>query len=254
MNESEQFTFLPSWESEILFMLDGSEGLVISSNLLNISSLQFSKRFCWISGLTTGPVVVQFKRLHTISIVLTPIAIKALFNIPAFALNNKAVEALDIGSDLGVDETALNSFPDFLSRARYLENKILHAVNESNELWKALSIASLVTKLAKSNYTSSSADIETLLGYSRTQSFRLFNDWFGLSINRFQKLMRFRETIDALHARHRPLTQLSYELGYFDQSHFIRSFKSYTGISPKQYLRLKPELPGILSMEQPYNY
>jgi AraC-like DNA-binding protein len=32
------------------------------------------------------------------------------------------------------------------------------------------------------------------------------------------------------------LTSIAYECGYFDQSHFIREFKSFTGIAPSDFL------------------
>jgi AraC-like DNA-binding protein len=31
------------------------------------------------------------------------------------------------------------------------------------------------------------------------------------------------------------LTSLAYENGYFDQTHFIKDFKEFTGVSPSQF-------------------
>ena len=31
------------------------------------------------------------------------------------------------------------------------------------------------------------------------------------------------------------LTELAYDNGYFDQSHFIHDFRSMTGLTPKQF-------------------
>ncbi|WP_084498367.1 helix-turn-helix domain-containing protein [Pedobacter sp. V48] len=38
------------------------------------------------------------------------------------------------------------------------------------------------------------------------------------------------------------LTEVSFDLGYSDQSHFIRSFKEFTNLTPKEYITkwLKP--------------
>ena len=35
--------------------------------------------------------------------------------------------------------------------------------------------------------------------------------------------------------RESSLTSIAYDCGYFDQSHFIREFKSFTGIAPSEY-------------------
>jgi AraC-like DNA-binding protein len=35
------------------------------------------------------------------------------------------------------------------------------------------------------------------------------------------------------------MTRLGLEAGYFDQSHFIKDFKSFTGVTPEQYFRRK---------------
>jgi AraC-like DNA-binding protein len=33
------------------------------------------------------------------------------------------------------------------------------------------------------------------------------------------------------------LTSIAYGCGYFDQSHFIKEFKSFTGLTPSAYLK-----------------
>jgi AraC-like DNA-binding protein len=68
---------------------------------------------------------------------------------------------------------------------------------------------------------------------------RLFNEYVGVTpkwvINRY----RLHEALERLHAG-APVnwTDLALELGYFDQSHFIRDFRSLVGYSPVQYARI----------------
>ena len=38
-----------------------------------------------------------------------------------------------------------------------------------------------------------------------------------------------------LSERHRPLSQIAAEAGFADQSHFTRTFKRFTGLTPRQY-------------------
>jgi AraC-like DNA-binding protein len=61
----------------------------------------------------------------------------------------------------------------------------------------------------------------------------LFRQKVGLSPKEFIRLNRIRKALN--HTNTENLTSLAYELGYFDQSHFIHEFKSCFGLTPKQY-------------------
>jgi AraC-like DNA-binding protein len=43
----------------------------------------------------------------------------------------------------------------------------------------------------------------------------------------------------------RNLTSLAYENGYYDQAHFIRDFKEFTGVSPKYFFADDLRLSGL---------
>lgn len=66
---------------------------------------------------------------------------------------------------------------------------------------------------------------------------RLFNEYVGVSpkwvINRY----RLHEAV-AILAQDQSIdwAQLAADLGYFDQAHFIRDFKSVTGRTPTEYV------------------
>ncbi|MEJ2613682.1 MAG: helix-turn-helix domain-containing protein [Ignavibacteriaceae bacterium] len=240
-----QFTFSPNWECEVLFILEGCEEGNISSSKLEIDRNLLAKNFCWISGLTTGPTMIKFKKLNSISILISPIALKALFNIPTYKLNNSAILAEDFIPDLKKTEDKLNTLPNFQAKAKWLEENLLTRIYESAELKTAFGIYNLVLKLTNENRSYTPGQIEKMLGYSKTQSFRIFNEWFGLSITKFQKLIRFVHTVDYIHKSSDSLTQIGIVLGYYDQAHFIRTFKEFTGLTPKQYLKLKTDTPGI---------
>ena len=53
----------------------------------------------------------------------------------------------------------------------------------------------------------------------------------------FNKIgQRFRRAV-ASYAPGLPLTQLAHDTGYFDQSHLIREFRAFTGLTPRGFLR-----------------
>ena len=82
------------------------------------------------------------------------------------------------------------------------------------------------------------------MGYSRAHTHRLFNEWFGLSSQKYQRLMKFVHTLESLHYSEEPLTAIGLNQGYFDQAHFIRTFKEFAEMTPGAYRQLKPNLLG----------
>ncbi len=68
----------------------------------------------------------------------------------------------------------------------------------------------------------------------------LFNKKVGLSPKILQRLNKFTKVIYAVQNRKQfNWTQLAYEFNYYDQAHLINEFKSFSGISPKEYCRNK---------------
>jgi AraC-like DNA-binding protein len=59
----------------------------------------------------------------------------------------------------------------------------------------------------------------------------------GLTPISFNKIRRFQLSLKLVARNDQPLTSIAYESGYFDQSHFIKEFKSFTGLTPSAYLK-----------------
>ncbi len=65
---------------------------------------------------------------------------------------------------------------------------------------------------------------------------RQFSRVIGLSPKQLSKAVRLQATLKSLSQnKTHSLTSLAYEHGYFDQSHFIKEFKEFTGISPRVF-------------------
>jgi len=65
---------------------------------------------------------------------------------------------------------------------------------------------------------------------------RNFLNEVGLTPKQFSKIIQFQNSLEKIeHSDRERLTDIAFDSGFADQSHFIRVFKSYTGLSPKQY-------------------
>ncbi|WP_207434582.1 AraC family transcriptional regulator [Sabulibacter ruber] len=77
--------------------------------------------------------------------------------------------------------------------------------------------------------------LEGQLGISTRHLERLFRAKLGLSPKEMSKIIRLNAAFSNLEANpSTSLTQVSYEAGYFDQSHFSRDFKGIAGVSPSK--------------------
>lgn len=67
---------------------------------------------------------------------------------------------------------------------------------------------------------------------------RLFEKNIGVAPNQFRRIWQFNKAFQQLNNRQfSKLSDLAFENGYADQSHYIRAFKEFTGITPKDYLK-----------------
>ena len=75
---------------------------------------------------------------------------------------------------------------------------------------------------------------------------RLFEEKIGVGAKWVIERCRMLAAVDALDAGElQSLTELAHDLGYFDQAHFSKSFRTLTGTSPSAYLFVKNNAPKI---------
>jgi len=66
---------------------------------------------------------------------------------------------------------------------------------------------------------------------------RLFEKNIGVAPNQYRRICQFSNSFRQLQLRKfRKLSDIAFANGYADQSHYIRAFKEFTGITPKDYL------------------
>lgn len=73
---------------------------------------------------------------------------------------------------------------------------------------------------------------------SQSQLEKRFRKIVGATPKKFASIARFRNVL-CIGAYERNMTRLGLEAGYFDQAHFIKDFKSFTGLTPERYFKIK---------------
>ncbi|MDD4370492.1 MAG: AraC family transcriptional regulator [Anaerostipes sp.] len=73
-------------------------------------------------------------------------------------------------------------------------------------------------------------------GYSQCYVRRIFHELHGISPKIFEKIIRFQNVLERMSLnRDLSIYELAQESGYYDQSHMLKEFKQYMGMTPELY-------------------
>jgi AraC-like DNA-binding protein len=162
-----------------------------------------------------------------------PYAIPRLFGFPASDLTDSLV---DFRSVLGIEgdelEERIMTAADDAARVRllsvFLENRLDRHTRELPPVF--LSINHILE-------TRGSVSIETLadrFSMSHRNFERKFKEFSGFRPKLYSRIARFHAAM-AEYGSGKSLTDIAYDCGYYDQSHFINDFKEFSGYNPKIY-------------------
>lgn len=84
----------------------------------------------------------------------------------------------------------------------------------------------------------SSENMELFTGYSSRHCRARFKDSYGFSPKRYSIVVRFQGALHELvNQRDKDALDIVNDHGYFDQAHFIKDFKKFTGLCPNEFRR-----------------
>ncbi|WP_342088434.1 helix-turn-helix domain-containing protein [Dyadobacter sp. OTU695] len=115
----------------------------------------------------------------------------------------------------------------------FFTERLTRAPKKVQRLHKVGHILTSITQGASENNIGRIADTH---GITTRHLHKLVYQHTGLSPKSFDKIHRFKTSLKLIGENKLPLTSIAYDAGYFDQSHFIRDFKSFTGLTPTAYL------------------
>lgn len=74
----------------------------------------------------------------------------------------------------------------------------------------------------------------TCLSYKQFK--RVFSEYVGINPKEFLRIVRFQRALFTMQTQPQTsFTELAYACGFYDQSHLIREFKSFSGLTPGEY-------------------
>lgn len=241
-----KWKMLPEFNIDLIFNLE--KPWTVHSEFYRNKSYNPTDNFCFLSGLHTKPLYVEFPHCHMFGIRLHTIAANLIFGLPCKELKNWSFDGdLFFREQFNYIQDNVCSKPDFPARAVWLEKFIDSLLSHHPDFGMAIKISSLLDEICNKKSEGKRCRIEDFTGNSRMHTLRIFQKWFGVSPGEALAFRRFENALNQIHASSDNLTQIGLDCGFYDQSHFIRVFKHFGEMSPKQYERNRTELIGQLS-------
>ena len=75
---------------------------------------------------------------------------------------------------------------------------------------------------------------------------RVFSKYTGYNPKNFSRIIRFYRALQQMKKSAQSLTGIGLDGGYYDQPHFIRDFKAFTGKSPTKFHTENPTIANLL--------
>jgi AraC-like DNA-binding protein len=184
------------------------------------------------------------KPLCSVGAQLLPGATDALFGVPANELAERHTPLEDLWggvcvaamrgrlAELGSLEDRLDAFEAMLT-ARLPRARALHPA--------------VARAFAQLRMTANVHEVVSRSGYSHRMFISLFSRSVGLTPKAYSRVLRFRRALrHAVAPPGVPWIDVAIAAGYSDQSHFVREFREFTGVTPTVYRQASPAFPHHL--------
>jgi AraC-like DNA-binding protein len=180
------------------------------------------------------------KNFGIFGVYLYPFAVSQLFSLPGTEITNQMPDLKSLlgneGSELEEKMMlAINNTQRLKIITEFLEKKLVKSEKQPPGVFEVIKYViqtngmTKIDELAEKNFRS-------------TRQFeRNFKRFSGFSPKLFSRIIRFQTALAAYNNKEKSLTDIAYECGYYDQSHFIQDFKEFSGHTPKDYFSGKTE-------------
>lgn len=222
------------------FYADGYPGIMFQQSKKGFYILPHHKKLSelFLFGQTIAPISLDVKGSYECIIFqLYPFASKYLLGIDPKKLNDDCYDLLNL------THLDISSVHEQLKKADRYEVKVdiitalmrelitYHAIPPNDKIQLAISII-----IEHKGQIAIKKVLDQLHITERTLE-RHFKAEIGLSPKQFAKIIQFQCSLSQLNqTNYDKLVEVGYDSGFTDQSHFIKSFKKYTGQTPSYYL------------------
>lgn len=226
---------IPKGNVEIIFNLDTTP----LEAEVNNHSIIVPK--CFVQGYSTSPIQLHLAGNQIFfGVILCPSAVNHIFHFHPNLVSNCVI-------DLTLIDPSLQSLWQQLGEQKSFESRVTIF---TNWLLKKLPQLSLREKAidhylnAHSNINLTVAHLANFFCYSTRQLSRKMHELTGMNTEQAILYKRYLQAVHLIHTSNLSLTEIAYRSNFFDQSHFIKTFKGLSQLTPYEYRQRKSDTVG----------
>ncbi|PBQ33276.1 AraC family transcriptional regulator [Sphingobacteriaceae bacterium] len=220
------------------FFADGYPGIVFLKTKKGACLFPKNKKLSdfFIYGQTVHPIEIEIEGSYKLIIFqLYPFAVKILFGVNPKELNDECYDLSQVSSQVNAIAKKLAATTDSEEQknqiAAFLSARIIESLDHTQQKIQ-LAVNLILNSQGKITIKSLCNNLHTT---ERTLQ-RHFLAYIGLSPKQFATIIQFQSSFNQLSDKaFTSLSEIVFDGGYADQSHFIRSFKKFTGKKPSAF-------------------
>lgn len=184
--------------------------------------------------------------------------IRLLPGTPSFLLREEIVRFNDqvtdlaavLGNPISLLHRQLQDAGSVNEQIRLAESYLLKKLDSNTkQLDKIRLVQQVMTEIGHQDFFDNINNVAERYGITSRYLQKIFVSCTGLTPKLYMQINRFQNSLQLIHKKDLSLTDIAYACGYFDQSHFIREFRSFAGYSPSRFV---PETPTTI-LASPHN-
>jgi AraC-like DNA-binding protein len=221
---------VPSGMTELIFYFENKPETSAKNKTISDSALLSGQLYEYYD-------LIIKSNISLFSILFHPDSISMFFEIPANVIFNQNVPLREFVKDEADKlETSLFEAKTVEARIHIIEDFLFNRLRKSKKKYEFNRIRNSIELINQTRGIISIDALASAACLSRKQYERTFSDFIGTSPKQFLRIVRFQNAVNEKSKnRNTNLTTLTYQCGYYDQSHMTNDFTKLTGMTPKQY-------------------
>lgn len=205
-------------------------------------------RHAWLAGVQDQSLTIASPQgSDHLGIRFRPGGAHAFFDIPMHALRNQVIDLdLIVGSAAVALRDRLSAAPSDRARAGVAETWLMERRYAVHPYFRTVRRA--LDVIHRSAFHATIGDICDTLGLSNRHLIEQFRRVTGLTPKTASRIARFHGVVQAVASEDDvDWARYAYRFNYSDQSHLIREFRRFSGVTPEEYHRRRtPDQPHLI--------